>query len=478
MKIENRTIYADDCLDVLNDDYRLPNNSVDLIYLDPPFNSKSVYNLPFKGHYKKDSRPVMAFNDTWSWSDNEVEWLETLRRGGRTDQTLADMVELARTVHNERPNSKLSIGAYLLNMAIRLKPMRRILKDSGSLYLHCDPTASHYLKMLLDAILGAENFRNEIVWCYAGGGVPKRDFPRKHDVIFRYAKKRRKFNVERREYGVHAASGQRATDLGGTRSVEYNPEGTPVNDWWSDVKPLINWHKERLGYPTQKPLSLMERILRTSTDPGDVVLDPFCGCGTTVHAAEDLGRQWVGIDISQFSTGLIKNRLLEHFKELTNDALNVIGVPQTIKEAENLFKSDPFEFEKWACGAVGAEGMFHPPGARGADGGIDGVIRFPHTPRLLSDDTFQLSNAIVQVKGGRVSPDSVRALSQSVEESGAKCGVFICFKKYMSTVENNRKKGKVKDVQGDFNYIQGLSVEEIVRGKLPDLPGFRQALAS
>ena len=173
---------------------------------------------------------------------------------------------------------------------------------------------------------------------------------------------------------------------------------------------------------------------------------------------------------------MIKNRLLDYFKELRSSDFNVIGVPQTISEARKLFKTDPFEFEKWACGAVGAEGMFHPPGARGADGGIDGVIRFPHAPELLSDDDkFSLSNAIVQVKGGRVSPDSVRALSQSVEESGAKCGVFICFQKYMGTVENNRKKGKVKDVQGDFNYIQGLSVEQIVGGKKPDLPGFRQA---
>ena len=169
---------------------------------------------------------------------------------------------------------------------------------------------SHYLKLLLDCIFGETNFRNELVWCYAGGGIPKKDFPRKHDVILRYSKTARLvFNVEYKPYGSHNINGQRATDLGGKRSRLYHPEGTPVNDWWFDVNPVINWSKERTGYPTQKPLALLERIIKASSDKGDLVLDPFCGCATTCVAAEYLERQWIGIDISAKAYQLVKDRL-------------------------------------------------------------------------------------------------------------------------------------------------------------------------
>ena len=187
--------------------------------------------------------------------------------------------------------------------------MKRILREDGSIYLHCDPTASHYLKELMDAIFGRKQFRNEIVWCYAGGGVPKSDFPRKHDVILRYAGTDRIFNIERKPYGSHAESGRRATDLGGTRSVEYNPLGTPVNDWWADIKPLINWDKEKIGYSTQKPLALYERIIKASSNKGDIVLDPFAGCATTCIAAEKLDRQWVGIEIWDEGGRVVLDRL-------------------------------------------------------------------------------------------------------------------------------------------------------------------------
>ena len=183
-----RAIYAKDCLDILSDPHILPNESVDLIYLDPPFNSKSQYNLPFKGQYKKDAKPVMAFKDTWSWSENETDHLKRLKAGSVQDQLLADIVEISKRIFKERPNSAISTSAYLLNMAIRLKPMKRVLKKTGSIYLHCDPTASHYLKMLMDAIFVQENFRNEIIWHYTGGGRSKTYFSKKHDVIFSYSK--------------------------------------------------------------------------------------------------------------------------------------------------------------------------------------------------------------------------------------------------------------------------------------------------
>jgi len=356
--------------------------------------------------------------------------------------------------------------------------MRGLLKDTGSIYLHCNPVAGHYLKMIMDVIFGKKNFRNEIIWCYAGGGVPKKDYPRKHDVIFRYGRKKRIFNVERKPYGIHAKSGRRATDLDGTRSVDYHPEGTPVNSWWDDIRPLINWHEERLGYPTQKPLALLERIIKASSNKGDVVLDPFCGCGTTVHAAEMLHRKWIGIDISQFYAGLIRNRITGNFKYLDRTDIPIIGCPLSLVDAQDLARNDPFEFEKWACGEVGAQGLYHPPGERGADGGIDGVIPFYTSPQVMGKNKNEIEKtfAVVQVKGGKVTPDSVKALSTTVRQSGGKCGVMICFEKYMNTVENNRERIYVEDWEiGKYNFIQGLSVEDLIKGKPPMLPSTRFA---
>ena len=346
--------------------------------------------------------------------------------------------------------------------------MRRVLKDTGSIYLHCDPTASNYLRLILDAIFGFKNFRNEVIWCYAGGGVPKMDFPRKHDVILRYAGKNRTFNVERKPYGKHASSGRRATDLGGTRSIEYNPKGTPINDWWNDVNPLINWHKERLGYPTQKPLALLERIIKTSSNEGDLVLDPFCGCGTTIHAAETLNRKWIGIDISTFSVGLMKERILNNFPLLKSKDIETHGTPYNLTTARKLAKKDPFEFEKWVCGAIGAQGMFHNPGDRGGDGGVDGVINFALFRGL--EEKAKKQHAIVQVKAGKVSPNSVRALSHTLEQFDATAGIFVCFDEYMNTVENNRKKGTFSDLTGTYPVIQGFSVENLLNDQKPLLP--------
>ena len=202
------------------------------------------------------------------------------------------------------------LDGYIAFMRPRLTAMRLLLKPTGSLYLHCDPTASHYLKLMLDAIFGRANYRNEIVWGYAGGGVPKKDYPRKHDTILRYTKSKDwVFSVERKPYGEHGIHGRRATDRGGTRSIELNPNGTPVNDWWDDIKPLINWSQERTGYPTQKPLALLERIIKASSNAGDVVLDPFCGSGTSGVAAVGLGRSWIGVDSSAVAVETTQQRL-------------------------------------------------------------------------------------------------------------------------------------------------------------------------
>lgn len=225
---------------------------------------------------------------------------------------------------------------------------------------------------------------------------------------------------------------------------------------------------ERLGYPTQKPLTLLERIIRASSDEGDLVLDPFCGCGTTVHAAESLGRRWLGIDISPFSTGLIRERLLGHFPQLEGQ-ITTYGVPHTAWDARQLARRDHFEFEKWVCGAIGAEGMFREPGARGADGGVDGI--FEIYPVHLGQKA-KSEYVIVQVKGGKVTPDAVRALYASVRHYDVRAGVLVCFEEQLRTVENQRNKETFRDSLGEYPVIQGYSVEALLANRELNLPRY------
>ena len=513
-----RTLYANDCLRVLQDSLALPTASVDLIYLDPPFNSKSIYNLPFDGKYKT-VKPVEAFKDTWTWADQEDDYLNQLNHGPKT-RTIADIIAVAQSLSHK---TKTSLPAYLVNMAMRVLAMHRVLKPTGSIYLHCDPTASHYLKVMMDAIFGHENFRNEIVWKRTSAHSDAKTMGSVHDVLLVYTKSDRFiFNtlfgsysaahLERR-YKNQDADGRRWTDgdltakglTGGGYTYEYKdvtcewrvpPEkmveldaenrlhftrkggirikryldemkGLPVSDVWTDIFPVNSQARERLGYPTQKPMALLERIIHASSNKGDVILDPYCGCGTTIHAAEDLGRQWIGIDISAFSVGLVRERLLTNFlgKRLK---IETHGTPYDVASAKALAKKDPFEFEKWVCGAIGAHGMFHDPGTKGRDGGVDGVIEFG----LYQVDgaPVKKEHAIVQVKGGKVSPDNVKALSQTVDDFDARAGIFVCFQEYMATVEQNLKRGTYADLTGKYPIIQGLSIEELLKEEKPKLP--------
>ena len=481
----NRRLYAYDNLEVLNDPLALPSDSVDLIYLDPPFNSNSTYNLPFK-QLGKDVAAVAAFKDTWAWGAAEDQHLESLS-GGPGTRVLADIVRVAQQGESRRV--KRSLAAYLVNMAVRLIPLQRILKDTGSIYLHCDPTASHYLKLLMDAIFGRAGFRNEIVWHYSGWN--KRlghHLERRHDAILFYAssKKRQPFNyptrpwVDREEYVSTRKQKVRIDDDGreyvlsdaggGRRGKRYLDEamayGVPLDDVWGIPK-LNNSDAERLGYPTQKPLALLERIIESSSQPDDLVLDPFCGCGTTLHAAENLGRRWIGIDISRFSAGLVRERLINNVPTLTPDDIEILGVPTTIEEARALAANDKFEFEKWVCGEIGAHGMYHNPGDRGADAGVDGVIEF-YPFRMGQAPQKEL--AIVQVKGGNVTPDSVRALYATVDQFNATAGIFVCFADQMATVENNRSRRIFSDDAGDYPVIQGYSIEDLLERKPLSLP--------
>lgn len=470
----NRIIHADDCLNVLNDEVALPSDSVDLIYLDPPFNSKSTYNLTFKGQYKH-AKPVEAFTDTWTWGTQEDDYMTDLCKGPSTAR-LADIVALAKKTSKANPTGS-NLPAYLINMAIRLIPMRRILKDSGSLYLHCDPTASHYLKLVLDAIFGEQCFLNEIIWYYRGAGVPKKDFARRHDVIFRYSKQNKKyyFNPDPARQPYADATVERFSHyIGNVRKGQdygkqaLHPKGKHPDNVFTDIQPIAPSSKQRLGYPTQKPIELLERIIAVSSQEGDLVLDPFCGCGTTVHAAEKLKRRWIGIDISSFAAGLIRERLLNNLTHLKAQDVTSYGMPYDLASAKELAKRDKFEFEKWVCGEIGAHGMFHDPGDKGPDGGVDGVVEF-----FLFEDLegkAKKDYAIIQVKGGKVTPDSVKALYATVKKYKAKAGIFVCFEEYMKTVENNLVSETYKDLIGIDPVIQGFSIEQLLNHEKPNLP--------
>ncbi len=365
-------------------------------------------------------------------------------------------------------------------MAIRLLEMRRVLKPTGSIYLHCDLTASHYLKSVMDAIFGKQNFRNEIIWrigWVSGFKTQKRGWIRNHDTLLYYVRSPaaiKEFNKEYLPYpdGYVRRDGQLPTG-----------KGIPIEDTWNcsngdilDSIMIKSLSREKLGYPTQKPLALLERIIKASSPPDGLVLDPFCGCGTAVHAAEKLGRRWIGVDISAFATGLVRKRILNNFPTLTTDDVIVHKVPVSIDEAEELADRDKFEFEKWVCGEIGAEGMFHSPGTRGPDGGVDGVLKF-YPIRFdgkVKEGKVKAELAIVQVKGGRVTVDAVKALKTTVDNYKATAGVMVCFGKYMPTVEKHRYKCRFKDSLGKYPVIQGFSIESLLNGERLHLPTYSQ----
>ena len=305
---KNKTIWTGDNLPILRG---MNSASVDLIYLDPPFNSNANYAAPIGSQ-----AAGAAFKDTWTLTDVDVEWINLIE---------AKHPALYRVILAAMTNSDKS---YLVYMAARILELHRILNTTGSLYLHCDPTMSHYLKLIMDAVFGRGHFRNELVWCYSGGGVPKQDFPRKHDVIFRYAKgKEVVFNPVYRPYSEGTIKRGRTQVKGKYFAEGLRAEGTPVNDWWSDVPKITSpTDPEKVGYPTQKSLALLGRIIKASSNQEDVVLDPFCGCATTLAAADALDRQWVGIDISDKASELVVQRI-EAQQGLFRDILHRTDLP-------------------------------------------------------------------------------------------------------------------------------------------------------
>ena len=294
----NRTLFLEDNLPVLRG---LDSDSIDLIATDPPFN-KGVG--AFEGTTKAGVN--VEFKDVWTWDDVQTEWLEKLEK---------KHPRLFNMIHYANQSAGDDMGAFICWMGVRVLEMHRVLKDTGSIYLHCDPTASHYLKAMLDAIFGRKNFRNEIVWAYTGPNNTKRWFPRKHDVILFYVKTDdAPFNWQ------DVRVPYQKLETGNTKgifkqSATLDSKGKVVEDWWHNITPVGRIAKERVGYPTQKPLALYKRMIQASSNPGDMVLDPFAGCATTCVAAEQLGRQWIGIDIREESGGVIRERLEREVSE-------------------------------------------------------------------------------------------------------------------------------------------------------------------
>ncbi|MFQ6065844.1 MAG: DNA methyltransferase [bacterium] len=448
-------LYYGDNLEILRK--YIQDESVDLIYLDPPFKSDQSYNILFQERNGTKSRAqIKAFEDTWHWDlTAEETWAEIVEK--TPNRRLADLMVTMKKFLGTN-----DMMAYLVMMAIRLHELRRVLKPTGSIYLHCDPTASHYLKLVMDAVFGHKSFQNEITWSYKGGGSSKKRFGRRHDIILFYTKSKEwQFNAdeiriaytttldrnfERYGWGHHR---------GVNKKYQPHPKGKVPEDVW-EISPINSMAKERLGYPTQKPEALLERIIKASSNEGDFVLDPFCGCGTTLIVAERLKRKWIGIDITHLAVALMEYRLRDTFGDFVE--YKVVGVPVSVKDAEDLAKRNRFQFQSWALSLVKAK----PEPSDVADRGIDGRIYFHDDP-----EGKEIKEIIVQVKSGGVNPGMVRDLKGVVEREQAQLGVLITLQEpSRGMIEEAVSSGFYKSPVGkQFSKIQILTIEELFNGK-------------
>ena len=409
----SNTLFYGDCLRVLTDD--IAAQSVDLIYLDPPFNSKRDYNIPLGGKAQ-----ASVFQDTWVWSETQDVSLDYVaERDASLYQQLGSLLQFAS---GGNIASGGGLTAYLAYMSARLLACKRVLKETGSIYLHCDPTAGHYLKLLMDGVFGSRNFRNEIVWSYRRWPAKQRNFQRMHDVILRYtmgsnptwnqlyeplAESTLKADGGKKIINVFDEKGRRKR---GVKTGEESP-GAPMRDVW-DIGIISPTAKERLGYPTQKPLALLERIIRASSDEGDLVLDPFCGCGTAVEAAHSLGRRWLGIDVEPLAVDLMARRL----RDRCGVDPQIRGIPYDFEQAQRLAANAPYEFERWAIRLIpGAQPNFKQSG----DGGLDGraVVASNARPQPLFG---------FQVKGGQsVGHPVLDAFHGALTMNGCAAGLLV-----------------------------------------------------
>ncbi len=423
----------------------ISSESVDLIYLDPPFNSKRLYNA-FIG----DAQWV-AFDDTWRWSEAVEDFHEVA-----SDVSMSNTMEGLRKIHGE--GSELAYFSYMAN---RLRECYRVLKPTGSIYLHCDPTMSHSLKLVMDGIFGKRNFLNEIIWSYKTGGVGKRWYARKHDVIHYYCKsKAYKFNQVKQKSYLDDSKWKEyhrgADELGFQRDGDGMFRMVSCRDTWDDIKTLHPRSSKRF-YPTQKPDELLERIITVSSNAGDTVLDPFCGCGTTIKAAQSLNRNWIGIDICVNACKVIEKRLKESFDSIWSD-VEFIGLPRTLDHAKILASMDYFRFEKWAASLV--DGM-EANKKQVADGGIDGRGR-------LAIKKGKFIDIVSQIKAGHTKPSDIQAFDSARKQAGADLGIFTCFEEKVTRgiKDTAASTGRFMEVP----RIQIYTIEDYFEGRKPDMP--------
>jgi site-specific DNA-methyltransferase (adenine-specific) len=459
-------LYYGDNLDVLRKYFA--DETADLIYLDPPFNSNRDYNVLFREQSGEPAQAqIKAFGDTWKWSERAYAcFCESCPRDRLVKLVQGFVETLGRN----------DVTAYLVMMAPRLVELHRVLKPTGSLYLHCDPTVSHYLKLILDVVFGAKNFKNEIIWKRTNVHSDSKTWSRVSDTVFFYTKTDRftwnppyaphterhlesKYRYREDDGRIYTLDNMTSPNPRPHMMYEWKGHASPPNGWrysretmakldaegriwypdhkskrprlkryldemsgtllgnvWTDILPINSQAAERLGYPTQKPLALLERIISASSSPGDIVLDPFCGCGTAVIAAHRLGRQWRGIDVTSLAVSLIKSRLADSFNLREKQDYAVVGEPTTEADARAIFHKDPYEFQKWAVGLVPRAYPYQDK--KGADSGMDGIVRF-------KDDAGDPKRCVIQVKGGHVSVSQVRGFRGVMEREKATLGLFL-----------------------------------------------------
>jgi DNA modification methylase len=498
-----KKLYFGDNINVLRE--QIKDEFIDLVYLDPPFNSKVTYNLLFKTPKGKESgAQIEAFEDTWHWGIEAEQEFTEIVKSQNTD--VSEVMQSLRRFLGEN-----DMMAYLTMMTNRLIELHRVLKPTGSLYLHCDPTASHYLKVVLDGTFGKENYRNEIVWKRTSAHNDPSRYGDNTDIILFYTKSAKwTWNQQYRPHSEEYlerfrnkdADGRLWTDdnltakglSGGGYSYEYkgiksywrcpletmkrfdaegrlyftkkrgirikryldDTPGVPLQCLWDDIFPINSQAAERMGYPTQKPEALLERIILSSSNEGDVVLDPFCGCGTTVHAAQKLKRNWIGIDITHLAIGLIERRLKSAFPGIVYE---VEGTPKDIEGARNLAVRDKYQFQWWACNLVNAR---HWHGKKkGADSGIDGVIYF-------QDDKTEPKKIIVSIKGGEnVNVAMIRDLAHVIDREEAKIGLFVTLVEPTGPMIEEAAKTGFYELSKNVTFpkLQILTIEGLLSGK-------------
>jgi DNA modification methylase len=510
-------LYYGDNLDVLR--RHVKDDSIDLVYLDPPFSSDANYNVLFAEHGEKAAAQIEAFTDTWEWNtEAAAAYQDVVEHGGDVAKAMIAFRTLLGTS---------DMLAYLSMMAPRLVELRRVLRTTGTLYLHCDPNASHYLKLLLDAVFGPEEFLSEVIWKRTGTHSSANRWGPVHDVLLMYAKKRgsqvwnRPYvplaeEHRRRHYSQKGADGRAYThgeltapgvrhgqsgavwrghdvsaigrhwittverldeydeagriyfpkdESGWPRLIRYEEDskGRALGDVWEDISPINMQARERLGYPTQKPIRLLERVIEASSNPGDVVLDPFCGCGTAIDAAQALGRRWIGIDVTHLAISLIKHRLADRFGPAVAKEYRVVGEPTTVEDAAVLAADDPFQFQAWALGLVGAR--VAGSDKKGGDKGIDGRLYFHEG----ASETRQI---VFSVKaGGHIGPAFVRDLSGVLTREGAEIGVLISFEEPTAGMRSEAADaGFHESPWGRFPRIQLRTVGELLAGKDIEYP--------